>query len=531
MTDTTQMNFTPKKVKGRIPLVWPALGAVLGWGLLVTQLRHHWGGESYYNFGFFVPFLTAWLLYRNLSMLETRQAACSPGTLLTGAACMLLVLPFHMLSEVNPFWRVPLWVQAIGLYGFTLTILHSIYGKAGIRAGIFPLFFLLTMIPWPYRIEVFLIQALTKVVVTAAMWGIHFLGYPVELAGNSLVLGDLQIGVNEACSGIRSLQALFMVTLFLGSLFGQDKTRRLLAVLLLPLIVVLINSLRAVFLSLQVITKGDTAYHAWHDTAGYIAFGVSMVLIYGCIELLNMGSATTDEPDRKPVGVFLQGFLIKRGTRAMALFAVMPLLAYSLVEGWFLWHEKEDGGNPDWSLQAPDPSDPAIRYLEIHPQISGVLGYSYGQRFLYRPSSRLGYEVYYYGYEADNKLASVSSYGHSPTICMEAVGASMIEEYPTLFVDIGPVSLPLRHFLFQLDKGKGRLHVFWVVWEKRNQGIPPEQLASLDYMTQVQQLLRGRRDFSRKVLLLSASGVREETDVRQNIQDLLAEWVVPESAP
>jgi exosortase len=511
--------------------LWPVLALFLGWGVLITQLRHHWGGESYYNFGWFVPFLSIWLLYRNLQHLRPDPPHSWRGTVIVAVTATILLLPSHALSEVNPFWRVPLWTQALALSAFSLAVLHGIYGRAGIRAGLFPFFFLLTMIPWPYRIEVIIIQALTGVVVSIAMSGIHLLGYPVELAGNSFVLGELQIGVNEACSGIRSLQALFMVTLFLGSLFGQDRLRRVLAIVVLPLIVVAVNSARAIFLSLQVIVNGDEAYQAWHDPAGYIAFGISMVLIYACIELLNIGSAEQEAAETLPLNRFIEKLRAFPRQPALMLFPFLPLAVFLIVEGWFRFHEMQSREWNDWHMAIPSEANPDVRHAEIHPQIAGILGYSFGERFHYRLSQNTLVEVYYYGYDPDNKLASVSSYGHSPAICMEAVGASVVREFAPLIVNLGPFAIPLRHYLFRLNRTEQELHVFWVVWERRNQGISAEELASLDYRTQLVQLLRGRRDFSRKVVLASvssATGTLREDRVRGEIKGLLSQWLVPE---
>jgi exosortase len=502
---------------------------LLAWLVLISQVRHHWGGESYYNFGWFVPFLALWLLLRNLSHVKPREEHPKLALPLgLGALALLLALPFHALSEVNPFWRLPLWIQAGGFAVFSLGCLHTVYGWRGVRAGVFPLFFLCTMIPWPYRLELLIVQNLTGVVVSFSTSGLHLLGYPVELAGNSFVLGDLQIGVNEACSGIRSLQALFMITLFLGSLFGQGIFRRILAILVLPMVVIIVNVLRAIFLSTQVIVNGQEAYDSWHDPAGYIAFLGSMILIYACIEMLNLGASRSSMEGPDPLGELRKDWRTPPLSGRAALFAALPLFLFLSVEAWFQYHEARAQESKDWSMDLPPERERFVQYAEIHPQISGVLGYDFGHRFYYRLGMRSGCEVYFYGYKEDNKLASVSSYGHSPAICMESIGATMLRQYEDLLVRSGPIELPLQHFLFDLSDGEKQLHVFWVVWENRNMNIDPEQLASLDYRTQWIQLWKGRRDFSRKVLLISLNGIEEPEEARARIRGLVSEWVVPE---
>lgn len=507
---------------------WAVLGLLLAWAGLVSQVRHHWGGESYYNFGWFVPAMSVWLLLRNLSR-ETVPAAPQgrlPGLHLAASIVVLApVLIFHALSEVNPFWRVPLWAQSVSLSGFTLIVLHRFYGWNGIKAAAFPLFFLCTMIPWPFRMEQWIVHTLTQIVVTFAVGGLHFLSYPVEMAGNSLRLGEVNIGVNEACSGIRSLQALFMVTLFLGSLFGQTPARRFLAILILPVIVIIVNTIRATFLATQVIVNGQEAYDAWHDPAGYIAFGVSMVMIYAAIEVLNIGGSDTRQSQSLDLKAIAAGWAGSAATVRSLGYLLAPLLIYTAVEGWFRWHEMEAPASSGWELALPDPEDPDYRYGVIHDQVQSLLGYSYGYRFYHGLSNTAYVDVYYYGYEEDNKLSSVSSYGHAPTICMESSGARLVEEYEPAIIELDPLRIPVRHYLFELPQSQNKLHVFWTVWENRNMDIPPEDLQELNYRTQWIQLRKGRRDFSRQVFLASLAGIEEPSEARRVITGLLQDWI------
>lgn len=509
-------------------LIWTLGGLVIVWGFLITQVRHHWGGESYYNFGWFVPPLAAWLLLKNVNGLERSSLKHQAVHLWLGILSVITIIPFHALSEVNPFWRLPLWIQASGISVFTFLILHRAYGWQGVLKGLFPVFFLTTMIPWPYRLELQIVQNLTQVVIGFSLHGLHFLGYPVELAGNSLVLGDMRIGVNEACSGIRSLQALFMVTLFLGSLFGQTIKRRVFTLIVLPVIVIVVNTGRAIFLSLQVIENGNEAYDRWHDPIGYITFGISMILIYATIELLNKGLSANARDQKLDLKQLLETWVRpKFASKFVWMFSMVPLCLFLAVEGWFRYKEMLAPPSRDWTFNLPSESDPDYRYLEFHRQVVALLGYSYGYRFQHRINSRIGAEVSFYGYDEDNKLGSVSSYGHSPTICMGATGAELVEQFPDLFFQSGSLAIPVNHFLFRIPSDDYMLHIFWIVFENRNMDIPRENLQSLDYKTQWIQLLNGRRDFSRKVVHLSFFGVKDARTARAEAEKLLNEWIIP----
>jgi exosortase len=506
-------------------IIWPAIAIVVAWGLLINQVRLHWGGESYYNFGWFVPFLATVLFLRNLEPHSVRPLKSVWIHLTVSLLCILPIIPFHAFSEINPFWRLPFWIQAVGLCGFTLAMIHSVYGWRGVWASLFPLFFLTTMIPWPYRIEIQIVQSLTGVVTELAVSSLRYIGYPVEVAGNSIVLGELNIGVNEACSGIRSLQALFMVTLFLGSLFAQSTWRRIAAVVVLPFIVILVNSARAVFLSTQVITNGYEAYDSWHDPAGYIAFAISMVLIYACIEIFNIGY--TDE--RSGQGIDFQKLTaewkLSRLPAASIVLPIAPILLYAAVEGWFGYHESRTPANTEWTAELPNESK-SVRYLPIDPSIEENLGFGYGERLTGRLSESRGYEVYYYGYREEDQLASISSFVHSPSVCMQAVGARRIEQFPDLIFEIENLKLPLHHYLFEMPQTHRKLHVFWIFWEHRNMGVDPEDTIGLDYGVQLDQLLRGRRDYRRKVLLTSMVGYDNDMEgARRDLEKLLTDWI------
>ena len=177
----------------------------------------------------------------------------------------------------------------------------------------------------------------------------------------------------------------------------------------------------------------------------------------------------------------------------------------------------------------PDRDDPDYHYGEYPKSVEDALGFSYGYRFFHPISNSAYIEVYYYGYEEDNKLSSVSSYGHAPTICMEASGANLIEEYPPTIIETAGLRIPVRHYLFELPRTGQKLNVFWTIWENRNMNIAPETLQQLTATAAWVQLRQGRRDFSRKVLLTSIAGINDPQAARRQMEQLLRDWVVPSS--
>jgi exosortase len=504
------------------------------WLLPVSQVRFHWGDISYYNYGWAVPFLAAWLLYQNLftaraSPIRSSFALPPHATLIAAGLLLLLLLPFHALSEVNPFWRAPLWGQALLLLLYSLLSGAYVLGPRALPAMLFPLLLLSTMIPWPYRLETALVQGLTHLVSALSVNVLLFIGFPFELQGNSLHMGETRIGINEACSGIRSLQALFMVTLFMCGVFEISARGRVLSLLLLPLIVLLTNTARAVFLSMQLVLHGDDAYSRWHDPAGLIAFSLSMLLLILVLSGISRLLPPRLLPARAPMA--LPAF---RPDQSFIGLLLLPLLAFCLVEGWFRLQEWRHPPRPMLEFSPLQTAALPWQPLPIHEQISAALGFSHGARFLFQSAYMGPCEAYFYGYHRDNKLSSVSSYGHSPLICMEATGARLITRFAPLSFDSSradgsragkrdpaPVPINLEHAQFRDARGRDS-HVFWETFESNNRGIAPDQLARLDYLTQWRLLLLGRRDYSRQVLLLNINGALSAEAARQYAFTILA---------
>ena len=163
---------------------WLALAAVLcgAWGWLLFHAHYFWGGESYYNFGWFVPLLAAFLLHRRIARIRPR-ASPAPGRaryglLLAGLiAAATGVAFFRLFNEANPFWRVPLWGHAMMLLGFTSLALIVLCGWKGLRQLLFPCLFLMVALPWPWRIEQAVIHSLTGWITDLTVLVLNIVGH------------------------------------------------------------------------------------------------------------------------------------------------------------------------------------------------------------------------------------------------------------------------------------------------------------------------------------------------------------------
>ena len=113
-----------------------------------------------------------------------------------------------------------------------------------------------------------------RVVAHVAAETAMLLGTPAQVEGNLIRVTNGLVGVNEACSGIRSLQTSLMIGLLFGEVKRLSVLRRLALVVCAVVIALLANFLRAVFLVRIAATENLSEVSRWHDIAGYsiIAF-------------------------------------------------------------------------------------------------------------------------------------------------------------------------------------------------------------------------------------------------------------------
>ena len=218
--------------------------------------------------------LVCWVFWRELpAFLQLPKKQAQWGWLLITPALLAYVLGRSQeiwLLEVGAF--IPL------LAGITL--LHK--GWAGLRALSAPLLFLLFIIPLPGLLVDALTNGLKQNISLIAENLLYGLGYPVARSGVTLTIGQYQLLVADACSGINSLFSLFalgFVYLYLQAY--SSKLRNLLIVVAIAPIAIFANIIRVMTLVLVTYYFGDEAGQGFvHSMAGIVVFIIALILLY-----------------------------------------------------------------------------------------------------------------------------------------------------------------------------------------------------------------------------------------------------------
>ncbi|WP_404420279.1 exosortase/archaeosortase family protein [Nibricoccus sp. IMCC34717] len=128
--------------------------------------------------------------------------------------------------------------------------------------------------------------------ITHIVFGFYdLLGFPIEQRGNVLVLPSGQVGVEEACSGIRSLTGCLFAGSFLAATFTQRIWSKVLLVVLSLLLAFFSNLLRSLFLTGWAIRHGSHSIEGTvHDVSGYAVLGVTVGALLLVLPLLEKRS-------------------------------------------------------------------------------------------------------------------------------------------------------------------------------------------------------------------------------------------------
>ena len=158
-----------------------------------------------------------------------------------------------------------------------------ILGTAFLRELAFPLAFLVFMIPLPAIVMNAVAFPLQLFAAQTATFCMQAAGIPVLREGNVITLAATTLEVAEACSGIRSLQALLALGAVYGYFTQKAAWKKWALVLLSVPIAIAANAFRVAGTGFLAHYWGsEMAQGFYHGFAGWIVFVVAFALLLGC---------------------------------------------------------------------------------------------------------------------------------------------------------------------------------------------------------------------------------------------------------
>ena len=272
------------------PGPWPWIGLALGFALTgyifhdsILSTIDTWLTSPEYNYGPLVPVIAGLMLWRDLNRADATPGAARSGGWL-GVAIALAGLTFGFIEFLS-HTRFP------GQLGLFLTVIGILVAWLGERraARVWPALVLLFFaLPQAGALEAQLTATLQLVSSIGAVAVIRLFEIPVLREGNVIDLGQIQLQVAEACSGLRYLFPLATFAFLCAYLYIGNPLKRAVIFLSSVPITVLMNIVRIAGTALLVEQYGVAAAQGFfHDFEGWVVYCVCLVLLFLEMKLLS----------------------------------------------------------------------------------------------------------------------------------------------------------------------------------------------------------------------------------------------------
>lgn len=261
------------------PGFWVGIGAILVglwlyWdGLAEAVLR--WERQAEYSHGYLIPLVSLFILWEK--RFEIIAGYRRPSW--WGLPVIILALIVLIVGEISALFVLIHYSFILFLFGLSLAWLGS-----AARHTWVPILLLGFAVPLPYFIEVILTAKLQLVSSQLGVDIIRLCGIPVFLSGNIIDLGDYQLQVVEACSGLRYLFPLMSLGFIAAYLYQAAWWKRVLLFISTVPITIFMNSFRIAVTGLLVDNWGTQMAEGFlHDFEGWLIF-----MACGCLMLLEI---------------------------------------------------------------------------------------------------------------------------------------------------------------------------------------------------------------------------------------------------
>ena len=435
-----------------------ALALAAAW---VLPVRVAWQNSPDLGHAWAVPLLMAYLWWERWA---ERPALRAPVGWPAGAwwvlAGLLVAIEFPLRLFLTPF---PLWPVVLALYtalflAVALLGAWRLAGAAGVRWLAGPLILVLSVLPVPSLLENGLIVPLRTVWAALAAEISNLLGYPALAYGTSVRLGSGWVGIDDACGGIRSLQACVMIALFFGEWYRFRWTRRLALVGVGVGAALLGNFGRVLFLSLRAL-GGAGAVESAHDVAGWIAMAASLVLTGWLACWWGGYKFPAQVRAARPAGAAARS--------PAALWLAALALAFAAGDlGTRLWFARGEhlrrASIPQWTAAFPTRHWSYRPGPPLNEAARDLLRPDYFVAATWRADAETAVSAYYVEWRRGQVARSVP-FLHNPTVCLPIAGCE-------LSATLAPIPVPWAHgtipfHAYRFRRAGEEILVAFTIWD------------------------------------------------------------------
>ena len=573
----------------KLKWAWLVMPFAYLWFRLINNLRVEWETNPQYSYGYIVPFLCLGLLLHRwaaqgkaetgkqkvetgagqavLAKVESRSEAPLPTSAQSNvlpvssnfsfqpsvfqlfqprpfsAFCFLLFilfsflyLPTRLIELATPEWRLIQWAMGVIAIGLTLLGILLGFGRGWLRALVFPICFFLVAIPWPTFIEQPIIQSLTRINAALVIEVMGIIGVPALQHGNVIEVGTGVVGIDEACSGIRSFQSSIMISLFLGALYDLPRWRRILFIPIGFLLAMIFNLGRTSFLTYVAAKEGVSAIDKYHDPAGlWILVGctiglwlVGLLLKKRAPKPSALNPHPTSAPAASPSTVVTSPSSIFYLPSSLLRFSIGLLVWLLCVElgshAWYRSREARAPKSPEWAMTFPT-NNANFKDLPMAPATYNLLRFDDGKQGAWTEPDGTTWQAFYFNWHP-GRVAGYLAKRHTPEACLPATGRLMLSGPELMLVKLHGLELPVRRYRFGPDGNS--LHVYHCRWES---GAAPGSFVQWESSSfnLVRGIWAGRGNQGQKVIEVIISGTEDPEAAKALLIQRLGEMIKVEA--
>jgi exosortase len=271
-------------------------------------------------FAGFLALIVPTLIFVAKTTWSTEQGAHGPIVLMTGIWLLWTKWP-SVRDDVRPppAWKAALFlvpllllfpiaritqiveVEGYIMYATAVAVVDALVGGKLLGKLAFPLFYLAFIFPPPETVIYAITMPLKIGISEASIAFLQLFGYPIGGTGVTIQIGQYQLLVAAACSGLNSIVSLSALTIFYIYIRHSENLRYA-ALLLLAVVPVAIaaNFVRVLLLILLTYHAGEaTAQGFMHDLAGITMFATALLMIY-LLDIALQRAAGKRRPQHQP---------------------------------------------------------------------------------------------------------------------------------------------------------------------------------------------------------------------------------------
>lgn len=254
---------------------------------LLETAKICWEDEDY-SHGLLLPFISGYLLWQrraSLPLNRQRETALSNSGLSLFFASLLLTLGLSLLylGELSNlhFFR---W---LGFFPATLGLAQLLFGYRQISPFIGPFLLNFMAKPLPDSLVPKLFFPLQVFSAKVSALCLELFNVPFYLRGNIIEIPGMQLMVEEACSGLRSLMALITVAFIVAYSLELKSLGRVLLILSAVALAIILNTFRVAATGLLAhFVSHESASGFFHTFSGMLVFILGLFILQGLGQLV-----------------------------------------------------------------------------------------------------------------------------------------------------------------------------------------------------------------------------------------------------